>query len=107
MTDDESFAASVRLQWMVWRDLVVELAHFLDVPGLHHVIDQVRPSQVDETGARGPWAPLPEDLDDQRQALLYDLVRVAEAKMGGRWPFPKDLPPQVPDDLSGLTDSPS
>lgn len=103
------YDASVRVQWAIFSRTVVDLAPYLNEQGLHYVIRQLRPSTIDEASARGPWAHLLEEpqLDDVRQQLLYDFVEMYEKKSGAPWPFLDDRRPEVPDDISGLEDSPS
>lgn len=93
-----------RTRWLTFEDTVRRFAPYLDVTGLHRAIESVRPSEVDEHGARGEWAhQVPyEDLEARREALLYELVDLAEEKTGQPWPFVNDHRPAVPDDLSGL-----
>jgi hypothetical protein len=96
------FEASVRTQWAIFHDTVRELAPYLDMNGLHHVISEVRPSRVSQAGISGPWAHLPEELDNQRERLLYDLVDIAEEKSGKEWPFIDDKRPEVPESPEDL-----
>jgi hypothetical protein len=102
------YAGGIRLQWLIFRDTVLDLAPYLDLQGLHHAIEQVRPSRVSvDNTAQGPWAHLVNEpaLDDQRQELLYHLVDLAEQKLGSPWPILDDLRPATPDDASELLEN--
>ena len=98
-----SIEESDRSRWIATEAAVRELLPAVrDIEGFALVVRYLRPPAGPEMGGPGHWARQPDDCDARRQALLHEVVDLAEQVTGEQWPFPDDARPEVPDTPEGL-----